>query len=192
MNEKSSHAPYRMLGSRLKQMRELAKETLADTSGAVEIDVKQLASYELGQARPAEDVLMLLISHFNAKEDEAYKLWELAGYAPNRVPNVIGINEELINEIAIPLLNPTPKILFTDTVDVIVNNYGVVMNFMQNSGSAGQSVSIAKVGMSREHAKSVLQILQATLAQTEKGVSGNVQKRLPKTDNRVADDTPNT
>jgi hypothetical protein len=39
------------------------------------------------------------------------------------------------------------------------------------SGPANSSQSVARVGMSREHAKSILQILQATLAQTEQNVS---------------------
>lgn len=186
MQDKSAHAPFRMLGNRLKALRERAKETLADTSGAVEIDVKQLASYELGQSRPAEDVLMLLISHFDVKDDESVRLWELAGYGMPKLGGIIGISEELLGEFPFPLTGSAPKILFTDTVDVIVNNYGVVMNFMQGSGSAGQPSSIAKVGMSREHAKSVLQILQATLAQTEKPVQ---PRRLPTQGNTTPDET---
>ncbi len=187
MQDKSAHAPFRMLGNRLKALRENAKETLADTSGAVEIDVKQLASYELGQSRPAEDVLMLLISHFDVKDDESVRLWELAGYGLPKPVGIIGLTEDLLGELPFPLPGSTPKILFTDTVDVIVNNYGVVMNFMQGSSSAGQPTSIAKVGMSREHAKSVLQILQATLAQTEKPAQ---PRRLPTPDKATPDETP--
>ncbi len=186
MNDKSAQAPYRGLGNRLKTLREKAMESLADTSGAVEIDVGQLASYELGQARPAEDVLMLLLSHFDVKDDESVGIWELAGYGMQKPMGIIGISEELLGDFTFPLPGVTPKILFTDTVDVIVNNYGVVMNFMQGSGSAGQPASIAKVGMSREHAKSVLHILQATLAQTEKPVQ---PRRLPTPDKATPDET---
>ncbi|HET7827578.1 MAG TPA: hypothetical protein VFK97_01815, partial [Candidatus Saccharimonadales bacterium] len=50
--------------------------------------------------------------------------------------------------------------------DIVVNNYGVVMNFMQ-TGSANSAQTVARVGMSREHAKSILKILQATLSRTE-------------------------
>lgn len=172
MQDKPQPAPYRSLGNKLKALRENAKETLADASGAVEIDVKQLASYELGQSRPTEDVLLLLISHFGAKDEEAVKLWELAGYGLNKSASVQISNDELI-----PQLQPeSPKILFTDVVDVIVNNYGVVMNFMQAAGPGAQPESVAKVGMSREHAKSVLRILEVTLAQTE---------RQPKTSKKI-------
>lgn len=160
---------YRPLGRQLKALRDKAKETLAEASGAVEIDVRQLASYELGQARPSEDILLLLISHFGAKDDEALRIWELAGYYIDKIPVVrIESSENQAPAASSP-------ILFTDIVDVVVNNYGVVMNFMQSGGPTNPPTPVAKVGMSREHAKSVLQILQVTLNQTDRGMS-----KLPK------------
>ena len=93
MQDKSESAPYRTLGNKLKALRENAKETLADASGAVEIDVKLLASYELGQARPSEDVLLLLISHFGAKDEEAVKLWEMAGYGLSKASSAQASND---------------------------------------------------------------------------------------------------
>lgn len=165
MTDKSASSPYQPLGKRLKALRDQANESLAEASGAVEIDVKQLAGYELGKARPSEDVLLLLISHFGAKDDEAIRIWELAGYSTAKVPISHMANDE-------PALNPSmlgeSRVLFTDIVDVIVNNYGVVMNFMQSSGPNTPPATVARVGMSREHAKSVLKILQTTLAQTER------------------------
>ena len=158
----SQTSPFRPLGKKLKALRDQARETLAEASGAVEIDVQQLASFELGQSRPTEEVLLLLISHFGARDDEAVKMWELAGYGSAKLPlaHVSNSPAEELNT------KDETRILFTDTVDVIVNNYGVVMNFMQNNGKSEPTV-VSRVGMSREHAKSVLQILQMTLAQTE-------------------------
>src|SRR3970040_2303790 len=118
MDQKSSANPYRPLGKRLKVLRDSANETLAEASGAVEIDVRQLASYELGRSRPSEDVLLLLISHFGAKDDEAVKLWELAGYGMNKVPMTHMANEELAG--GQPAENLESRILFTDVVDIVV------------------------------------------------------------------------
>jgi transcriptional regulator with XRE-family HTH domain len=163
-----NQSPFRPLGRKLKNLRVQAKESLAETSGAVEIDVRELASFELGRARPSQDVLLLLISHFGTKDDEAVKLWEMAGYG--------------VEKVAISLIDsssqsapstPDNRILFTDIVDVMVNNYGVVMNFMQ-SGPGNSTSSVARVGMSREHAKSILKILETTLSQTERRQSGKI------------------
>ena len=72
--------PHKTLGKYLKSMRQKLQESLGETSGAVEIDVEQLDRFERGAEVPSEDILMLLISHFNLQDDEAVELWELAGY----------------------------------------------------------------------------------------------------------------
>jgi hypothetical protein len=172
--ENAKKSPFRPLGRHLKALRDRAKESLAEVSGAVEIDVRQLASYELGQSCPTEEILLLLISHFGARDDEAVQLWELAGYTTSKAPAVQMANDNPAKETQNSMDN---KIIFTDVVDIAVNNYGVVMNFMQSSGPNAQAMVISRVGMSREHAKSVLQILQVTLAQTE-GIVPKMPKRI--------------
>lgn len=168
MNELNK-SPYRPLGKHLKELRTRANESLAEASGAVEIDVRELANFELGKARPTEDVLLLLISHFGAKDDEAIRMWEMAGYGMERIPATHMIN----NDIQLPSMAQDNRVLFTDIVDIVVNNYGVIMNFMQ-TGPATTTQSVARVGMSREHAKSIMQILETTLSQTEKNTKNSI------------------
>jgi len=181
---KSQKSPFRPLGRRLKELREKANESLAEVSGAVEIDVRELASYELGQSRPTEEVLLMLISHFSAQDEEAVQLWELAGYGVTKLSSA-QMTSDISASGNTSAKNP---ILFTDVVDVMVNNYGVVMNFMQSSGPNVKPSTVARIGMSREHAKSVLQILQMTLSQTEQ-----ILPKLPNTNRRIiASDNPKT
>lgn len=163
MSEDSSTAKYKALGRRLKELRSQARESLAEASGAVEIDVRELANIELGQKCPSEDVLLLLISHFGAADDEAVRLWEMAGYG-NARPTA-QLSSEPVGSSA-----TDTRVLFTDIVDVTVNNYGVVMNFMQNSAAGSAPAHVARVGMSREHARSVMEILKVTLEQTERSL----------------------
>lgn len=158
----SEATPYRPLGRHLKQLRTRANESLAEASGAVEIDVRDLANFELGTSKPSEDVLLLLISHFGARDDEAVSLWEMAGYSSDKIPVARMDNSERSPDL---LANTDNRVLFTDTVDIMVNNYGVVMNFMQ-SGQRGAQL-VARVGMSREHAASVLKVLEDTLSHFE-------------------------
>jgi len=161
MSKTNGEEQYRALGQRLKALRSRTGESLAEASGAVEIDVRQLASYELGKSRPSEDVLLLLISHFGAQDDEAVNLWEMAGYTTAGVATAQSDN-------GAPTAAQTEKqVLFTDVVDVMVNNFGVVMNFMQSTAPNAAPSSVARVGMSREHAQSVMEILQVTLGKIE-------------------------
>jgi transcriptional regulator with XRE-family HTH domain len=185
-DRKSQKSPYRPLGRRLKALREKANESLAEVSGAVEIDVRELASFELGQSKPNEEVLLMLISHFSAQDEEAVQLWELAGYGVTKISSAQMISDISVSNQA---LNSTP-ILFTDVVDIMVNNYGVVMNFMQSSGPKSKPATVSRIGMSREHAKSVLQILQVTLNQTEQILPkiNNANRRINTSDNNPKTD----
>src|SRR3954466_11561570 len=120
-------SPFRPLGRQLKELRTRANESLAEASGAVEIDVRQLAGFELGKSRPTEDVLLLLISHFGAKDDEAVKLSEMAGYGTEKIPAAHMVN----NEHTPQHLSNDNRVLFTDIVDIVVNNCGAIMTLMR-------------------------------------------------------------
>jgi len=183
MAEKNrAQAPFQQLGTQLKQTRIRRQESLAEVSGAVEIDIDLLAEYEKGDKRPSEDVLLLLISHFAVKEDHATKMWELAGYDQDDVPAVHMMNDEDGQTKSMVTVMPVDaRIVYTDMVHVMVNNYGVVMNFMQGAGVGSQPLAVARIGMSKEHAKSVLEVLQKTLSQAEEPT-----KLLPQPKSRSA------
>lgn len=161
MKDTGADNPYKTLGWHLKFAREQKKESLAEVSGAVEIEMESLQSIEQGKSRPTEDVLLLLINHFGIEDLEASSLWELAGYLSHVD---IGQSDEKQVTVAMPA---DLRIIYTDMVHVMVNDYGVVMNFMQGGGPANQPMAVARVGMSKTHAKSVLAILQKTLEQSE-------------------------
>ena len=160
---------FARLGGKLKSIREKLKESLAEVSGAVEIEQDLLEQFERGEQRPNEEILLLLISHFEVHDDEATKLWELANY-----DDKAGQEDQL--QILTSVMPGDMRIIYTDMVHVAVNNYGVVINFMQNGGLNNQPMAVARVGMSKEHARSVLEVLQQTLAQSETPVQ---PKSLP-------------
>lgn len=159
--------PYRTLGWQLKLMREQLGQTLAEVSGAVEIESDALELIEQGLQRPNEDVLFLLISYFDIKDNEANSLWDLAGYTDptlSNKPELPQVNHDRNVTINLPI---DPRIVYTDHVHVTTNQYGVVMNFMQGAGLNGQQLPIARVGMSRDHARKVIEVLQQSLDQTD-------------------------
>lgn len=154
-------------GEHLRHLRRQSKESLAEVSGAVEIDVKTLGDIEAGNKLPSEDIVLLLISHFSLREDEALQLWRLAGFDKNDPANEV-------QQENVPFISEDNKILYTDMVHVSANNYGVIINFLQGLGSDGRPSAVARVGMSREHAKSIIDVLTRTLALAEQ------QKHTPK------------
>jgi len=158
--------PYKLLGNRLKNLRIQLQQTVAEVSGAVEIEVLALEQIELGSKRPAEEILALLISYFEVKEEEATNIWLLAGYDDKNLSSMQGIFE-LNQPIAFAMPMDT-RVVYTDMVHVMINNFGVVMNFMQGAGPKTQPLAVARIGMSKEHARSVLEILDQSLKQADK------------------------
>lgn len=172
---KRGDKPYKPLGAELLRIRTRVQESLAEVSGAVEITDERLLAYESGEVRPSEDILQLLITHFNLREEESDALWDLAGYDEKSVP-ATKVEELMGQQPAIMLLPLDARIVYSDTFQVTINQNGVVMNFMQNAGQGGQPLAIARVGMSLEHAKRILTTLQDTIKTASEMP---VQKHLP-------------
>lgn len=163
---KSKQYPYRSLGFKLRSLREKEDESIPDVSGAVEIESELLIEIESGSKLPSEDILLLLISHFGLKNEEAMKLWRLAGYDNLNDPLVTGSIEGLNQQPAVLLLPIDARVVYTDLVQVTVNDFGIVINFQQtNPQQVNQPLTVARVGMSREHAESVVEILQQVLSE---------------------------
>lgn len=161
---KSKQYPYKTLGFKLRSLREKEKETVPDVSGAVEIDAELLIEFEEGIKLPSEDILLLLISHFGLQNEDAMKLWRLAGYDDLSEPTQPGGLDNLSHQSAVFLLPIDSRIVYTDLVQATVNNFGIVINFQQsNAQQKSQSLTVARVGMSREHAQNVVSILQKIL-----------------------------
>ena len=161
---KSVEYPYRALGQKLKAARLRLKLSVSDASGAIEISEEILKNIELGKRRPAEDTLVVLISYLQLKDDDATSIWDLAGYDDkDAVDNIADLNQPIA--LAMP---GDLRVVYTDMVHVMVNDFGVVMNFMQGVGPNSQPLAIARVGMSKEHARSVLDILDKSIKQSDK------------------------
>jgi len=159
MESSKRHSPFALLGQKLRQFREIRRESVAEVSGAVEIDTELLERIERGEECPSEDILTLLISHFALREQEAVQLWEWAGF--QRGPDANGM-QELISKSTIVLVALDARVLYSDNADVATSEHGLVMSFTQSNQQA-QQVPIARVGMSYEHAQKVLEALQIAL-----------------------------
>lgn len=159
-NSTDREYPYKPLGTVLKRLRERKQQSLAEVSGAVEIDIAALADIEQGLKRPSEDILHLLISYFAVKDEEAGKLHELAGYI-SKDGRIDPQADEIMQSVFV--LPMDVRVVYTDMVHVAVNDFGVVMNFMQSTGPNNKPLAVSRIGMSREHAESVLELLQKAL-----------------------------
>lgn len=160
MGEHTQQFPHKTLGTYLRQRREAIHESMAEVSGAVEIDQEMLSKIEQGMLLPSEDILLLLISHLSIPDDEAVKLWDLAGYEQPKKSSNDSRDKDDAKQMfmVIPFDN---RVLYTDDLQINTTKNGVVLNFMQSGNT--DPTTIARIGMSREYAKTMLEFLKTSL-----------------------------
>lgn len=156
-----SNIPYISLGNHLKYVREQARQSVAEVSGAVEIDEEKLRRIEAGVERPDEEVLLLLISYFKVQDREAVQLWELADYG-GEMPDEIRLPGDNPNKQTIMLLAMDIRTMYSDGVNIMANPAGLTLNFTQAT-APGQAAPVARVGMSLDQAEQVLQAMQQAI-----------------------------
>ncbi len=161
------HTPFLPLGNHLKYVREQSRQSLAEVSGAVEIEQQHLERIEAGLERPAEDILLLLINHFGVQDREAVQLWELAEYDSD-IPDEIRPTDisQTAGKPMVMLLAMDVRTLYSDGLEVIVNQAGVTLNFTQ-ALSPTQVAPVARIGMSHQQMTQVIRTLQQALLQAK-------------------------
>ncbi len=161
-----SNRPFESLGRRLRYLREQGNETVADASGAVEIDVETLDRIEAGFERPSEDILSLLLEHYGIQDQEADKLWNLAGYDPDDDSDstrpaledmLHGAQKQMIMLLAMDL-----RTIYSDGVDIGITQAGLTLTFTQSTGDNKRS-PVSRLGMSYDQAQAVVDTMQSAL-----------------------------
>lgn len=163
-----SNAPFTTLGRHLKYVRQQLDQSLAEVSGAVEIDEQRLERIEAGEERPTEDILLLLISHFGMQEQQALQLWELADYGDELPDQIKQDVDQVINKSVVMLLTADTRAIYSDGVDVVVTKAGLTINFTQSGGPTA-STPVSRVGMSIEQAEEVARILNQAVLRAKYG-----------------------
>jgi transcriptional regulator with XRE-family HTH domain len=171
--------PFTSLGNHLKYVREQARQTVAEVSGAVEIDEKQLSRIEAGVERPSEDILLLLINYFGLQDREAVQLWEQAAYDSDLPEEIMNLSSPSTTKPLVMLLAMDMRAIYSDGVEIVINPAGLTLNFSQSNGK-NPATPAARVGMSLEQAEQVLNTLQQAIMQAK--YNGTKRLEPPKTD----------
>lgn len=183
---KSNKGPYQALGAKIKHFREQWQQSIGEVSGTLEIDEAILFEIESGRTLPPEELLDMLINHFLLTEDQAEELRQLASIQREQSTDaLVGGLEDMIMKQIVMYLPVDNKIVYTDSMNATVNKHGVILQFMQNSGVDKQPISVSQVGMSREHAEKVIEVLSKTLKEHDRNHS---QKLLPEKSSKSSPD----
>lgn len=178
MSNTDKRLPYETLGTQLRKLRERKRESVAEVCGAVEIEEKDLSLIETGTERPSEDILLLLISHFALEDDKAAELWQMAGYDRPQADDEHDHDHDhehggrerdqsQSSSRQTLMVMIDPRVMYSDSVEVVADDRGVVVNFSQHAGQHGQPLTISRIGMSRDQAKMVMGMLHQALYDLE-------------------------
>lgn len=167
MSDQSESAPFIDLGGRLKRLRQKQKESLAEAAGAVELAEEELLRIEQGYERPSEEILMLLIKHFAMLEDEAVRLWELAGYDNIQADEEDATDTQHGAKSIVMTIAMDPRVMYSDSVHISGNQHGLVFTFLQPGGGQLPALPVSRVGMSRDQARKMLELMKDTLDQLD-------------------------
>lgn len=156
------------LGIAIKAYRVAANETINDVSEAIEVDKATIGKVEAGLQRPSIELIELLARHFTLREQEVKRLWKLAGheqddFAINLDPHDIDLSK-LEKDFEVMFA----PVFYTDMVNVVSNQYGITINFIQGNGGQEKPVVVSRVGMSHKHAESIIKVLQESLRRANK------------------------
>lgn len=177
---------YKEFGEKLKEIRTKKDESITTSAKATGIDRSHLSKLENGHERPSVDVLNNLIRHYSLSRAEAVLLSNLAGFSgEGLIVEELGRKEDVkMEENKIPPtgnnlpaggvqinMNGNIPILYTDSVFVTTNQYGLVFDFAQSMGPTNQQNIVARMGMSKEHARALLRVLQDKLEEAPVKVS---------------------
>src|SRR3990167_5482563 len=166
------------LGRALKYYRELSGKTIDQISKELSIDRSYFSKLEHGREKPSKETLDKLIKAYAIQDqgvsDHLRKLWGfplVAGNTSGKEDKTMD-NKQLTESPKVPGLQvaiPADKpILYTDSVFVTASPFGIVMDVAQSMGSSNQQSVVARIGMSKDHAKALLKVLQEKLAESEK------------------------
>lgn len=177
MSDTEKQLPYQHLGQQLRTLREVSRESMAEVSGAVEIDETDLDRIETGQDRPSEDILLLLISHFGVQDDKAAELWQMAGYdKPHSHDDDYDDRSSQNSRTQAMMIMIDPRVMYSDGVEIVANKQGVVLNFSQVAGAGEKPLTVSRIGMSYHQAKALMGLLHQALYDRENPGNG---RRLP-------------
>jgi hypothetical protein len=74
-------------------------------------------------------------------------------------------NQTSETELQVNIANNQP-VLYSDSVFVTAGKFGVVFDFAQSVGSTNQQNVVARIGMSKEHALALLNVLEKKVKET--------------------------
>ncbi len=171
------------IGDSLRKIRKESGQTLAEAAESLQIDRTHLNKIELGTYKPTMELLEEILAHFSVEGRIASQLRimlrDMKGPQVERL--VTDGNKEgkvefmskdaQLDKLSAPqiVLDPakTP-VLYTDSTFVSSSDFGLVLDVAQTISGSPQQNIVARIGMSFDHAKKLIEVVNDHLQKNER------------------------
>jgi transcriptional regulator with XRE-family HTH domain len=167
------------LGKEIRKLRKETGQSLIKVSGSLNIERSHLNKIELGAYKPSLELLNRILDHFSVEGIKANQLRDLLQHGQVERMVVEGIERkdnkhmnqavkkpEQVAQISIdPAANP---VLFSDSILVSSSDYGLVLDVAQKVGNGPQHHIVARIGISFDHAKKLLEVISDHIQKYER------------------------
>ncbi len=168
-----------LLGKKIREIRKKSGKSITETATSIDVGRSYLSRLENGYEKvPSQKVIRNLIDHFSlSKSEEAELLWLASHFQESKVKterkevSKVGENktqktdQENRLQINIP---DNMQVLYSDSVWVTSSRWGIVLDFAQSVGPTNRQNVVSRVGMSKEHAQAMFDVLKKKLKKTKK------------------------
>jgi transcriptional regulator with XRE-family HTH domain len=163
------------MGELVRKERVKRKLSLADLSKKIEIDRTLISKIENGHYQPTEPILQRFIEVFSLDNQLAQRIWAFSGRPGGPVTTQTAQRKELqVQPVTQPAQAPnvtvdarTP-VLYSDGMGVTSSEFGMVFDFGQRVGPTSNVNIVARIGVSYEHARKIMEAIHNELEKQEK------------------------
>jgi len=166
------------MGRKVRQERVDRDLSLADLGAQVGVDRTLISKIENGHYQPTESMLQKIIDVLSLDKQRAAEIWALSGRPSGPIITQynlaqyedIAMNQQPTEQVSQNVQidpNRTP-ILYSDGVAVTSSEFGMVFDFGQRVGPTNNANIVARIGISYEHARKLLEVINDELSKNEK------------------------
>lgn len=180
LNSTNQKQNFKKFGLRLREYREKRGDSITFVAHAINVSRTYMSKLENGHEKPSTAVFSSLIRHYSISREEAIRLASLlygdkAGLILLDYNSEKEVKEKMDDRkiklqdqpqgVQVNLAADKVSILYTDSVFITSNPFGIVFNVAQFIDQKNQQI-VARIGMSRDHAKALAEVLAKHLAMT--------------------------
>ncbi len=154
-----------MFGKLLKGHRKKTGKSLKAVGKDIGINYSYLSKIEKGIQRPSVELLNKLVTYYKLNNSQTGKIFHFAGYKREEVTmnNQSQFNKSNQNKTQISIDPKNNQILYTDHIHVTSSPFGLVLDIGQKMGPTTKAFIVSRIGMSAEHAKALVNLLNRAL-----------------------------